>query len=52
MTSRSLILIDEFGKGTTSTDGIGLFSAVIEDFARREFECPKVIAATHFHGNI
>jgi DNA mismatch repair protein MSH5 len=49
-TSRSLVLLDEFGKGTTSLDGIGLFCAVVESFAGREHECPKLIAATHFHG--
>jgi DNA mismatch repair protein MSH5 len=38
-------------QGTTSTDGIGLFSAVIESFASRGIDCPKLIAATHFHGN-
>ncbi|KAJ7644219.1 DNA mismatch repair protein MutS [Roridomyces roridus] len=34
-TKRSLILLDEFGKGTLSTDGAGLFCGVL--------------AATHFH---
>ncbi len=49
-TSKSLVLLDEFGKGTTSLDGIGLFCAVVESFTSRGQECPKVIAATHFHG--
>ena len=42
--------MDEFGKGTTSNDGIGLFCAVIESLLGRGPNCPKVIAATHFHG--
>jgi DNA mismatch repair protein MSH5 len=49
-TRKSLVLLDEFGKGTTSTDGIGLFCAVIEEFAKRGNECPRVVSATHFHG--
>ena len=45
-TSSSLVLLDEFGKGTCSFDGIGLFCAVISDLSLRGI---KVIAATHFH---
>lgn len=45
-----MILLDEFGKGTTSTDGIGLFAAVLESFVSRGLNCPNIIAATHFHG--
>ena len=48
-TCSSLVLIDEFGKGTCSTDGIGLFCAVMEHFGNKGMDCPKVIAATHFH---
>lgn len=48
-TSRSLILLDEFGKGTTSTDGAGIFCGVIKYLLRRGDSCPKVLAATHFH---
>ncbi|KAG9293455.1 hypothetical protein G9A89_009179 [Geosiphon pyriformis] len=48
-TSRSLLIFDEFGKGTGSTDGAGLFCGVIEHLLKRGRECPKVIAATHFH---
>ncbi|KAI9139130.1 muts domain V-domain-containing protein [Paraphysoderma sedebokerense] len=47
-TERSLVLLDEFGKGTVATDGIGLFCGVIDHFAQRE-NPPKVIATTHFH---
>ncbi|KAF9141882.1 MutS protein msh5 [Mortierella sp. GBA39] len=49
-TARSLVLLDEFGKGTTSTDGAGLFCGVIEHFARlNEEDRPRVLATTHFH---
>lgn len=48
-TRRSLILIDEFGKGTSSIDGAGLLSGVVEHFLSLGHERPKVIATTHFH---
>ncbi|KAF9193313.1 MutS protein msh5 [Haplosporangium sp. Z 11] len=49
-TRRSLVVIDEFGKGTIPTDGAGMFCGVIEDFARRPVdERPKVLVTTHFH---
>ncbi|CAG8786426.1 15533_t:CDS:10, partial [Racocetra persica] len=48
-TSRSLLIFDEFGKGTGSTDGAGLFCGVMEHLLKRGRDCPKVVAATHFH---
>ncbi|KAF3764856.1 hypothetical protein M406DRAFT_259223 [Cryphonectria parasitica EP155] len=48
-TRRSLILIDEFGKGTNSMDGAGLMTALIDHFLGLSDEAPKVLAATHFH---
>ncbi|KAH6908017.1 muts domain V-domain-containing protein [Coprinopsis sp. MPI-PUGE-AT-0042] len=48
-TSRSLILLDEFGKGTLSTDGAGLFCGVLMHLLERGSQCPKVLVATHFH---
>ncbi|KAH9841446.1 DNA mismatch repair protein MutS [Rhodofomes roseus] len=63
-TERSLILLDEFGKGTMSSgsyplaptglvyhllDGAGLFCSVLKHLASRGSACPKVLAATHFH---
>lgn len=47
-TRRSLILIDEFGKGTNSVDGAGLVTALIDHFVNLGDEAPKVLAATHF----
>ncbi|KAK7952460.1 mismatch repair protein 5 [Apiospora aurea] len=48
-TRRSLVLVDEFGKGTSSQDGAGLLTALLSHFAGLECERPKVLAATHFH---
>ncbi|KAI4708272.1 hypothetical protein J4E89_006894 [Alternaria sp. Ai002NY15] len=48
-TRRSLLIIDEFGKGTESSDGAGLACAVMEYLLSLGSERPKVIGATHFH---
>ena len=48
-TRRSLILIDEFGKGTESADGAGLAAGLFTHLLERGVESPKVLAATHFH---
>ncbi|KAF2154784.1 DNA mismatch repair protein MSH5 [Myriangium duriaei CBS 260.36] len=48
-TRRSLIIIDEFGKGTESYDGAGLAAGVFEHLLNRGVERPKVVAATHYH---
>ncbi|BFZ65463.1 chaperone ATPase hsp78 [Saitoella coloradoensis] len=48
-TRRSLLIIDEFGKGTESTDGAGLFCGVLDWLLRLGEERPKVLAATHYH---
>ncbi|KAF9433070.1 MutS protein msh5 [Entomortierella beljakovae] len=48
-TDRSLVILDEFGKGTISTDGAGLFCGVIEHLAARTLNKPRVLATTHFH---
>ncbi|KAF2764623.1 hypothetical protein EJ03DRAFT_391948 [Teratosphaeria nubilosa] len=48
-TRRSLVVIDEFGKGTESYDGAGLAAGVFEHLLGRGAESPKVLGATHFH---
>jgi DNA mismatch repair protein MSH5 len=48
-TRQSLIVIDEFGKGTDMCDGAGLAAGVLQHFIDLGPECPKVLAATHFH---
>ncbi|XP_077243681.1 MUTS-homologue 5 isoform X2 [Tasmannia lanceolata] len=45
-TSRSLCLLDEFGKGTLTGDGIGLLGGIINHFANYGHP-PKVLACTH-----
>ncbi|XP_062077682.1 DNA mismatch repair protein MSH5 isoform X3 [Humulus lupulus] len=45
-TSRSLCLLDEFGKGTLTEDGIGLLGGTISHFVSFE-EPPKVLVCTH-----
>lgn len=47
-TEKSLILIDEFGKGTDVNDGPGLFGSILTTLAEDPL-CPRVIACTHFH---
>ncbi|XP_075522973.1 DNA mismatch repair protein MSH5 isoform X2 [Primulina tabacum] len=44
--SRSLCLVDEFGKGTLSEDGIGLLGGIINYFASYD-NPPKVLLSTH-----
>lgn len=48
-TRRSLVIIDEFGKGTNSLDGAGLAAGVFDHFLGLGRQAPKVLAATHFH---
>ncbi|PVF94626.1 hypothetical protein CPB86DRAFT_808461 [Serendipita vermifera] len=48
-TSRSLLILDEFGKGTLPTDGAALFTGVIKYLLNLGNSCPFVFAATHFH---
>ncbi|KAL8631563.1 hypothetical protein Q9189_002669 [Teloschistes chrysophthalmus] len=48
-THRSLVIIDEFGKGTDSGDGAGLACGLFEYFLGLGARRPKVLGATHFH---
>ncbi|KAI8065417.1 muts domain V-domain-containing protein [Gongronella butleri] len=47
-TPRSLVLLDEFGKGTNPLDGASLLAATLHYFGSME-SCPRVFATTHFH---
>ncbi|KAG8300780.1 MutS protein msh5 [Homalodisca vitripennis] len=47
--SNSLVLVDEFGKGTTEIDGLGILSACLEHFIERGNDCPHLFVSTHFH---
>ena len=49
-TARSLLVLDEFGKGTAAADGAGLTASLFEYLAGLErAKRPRVVAATHFH---
>lgn len=48
-TDRSLIAIDEFGKGTQARDGFHLLKGLIMYFAIRALDSPYVMATSHFN---
>lgn len=48
MTERSLLFLDEFGKGTDVIDGPAIFGSIIK-FLAESRSCPRVLACTHFH---
>jgi DNA mismatch repair protein MutS len=48
-TSRSLVILDEIGRGTSTFDGLSLAWAVAEHLASSSRARPKTIFATHYH---
>jgi DNA mismatch repair protein MutS len=48
-TSRSLVILDEIGRGTATFDGLSLAWAVAEYLATNDRARPKTIFATHYH---
>ncbi|KAK2001745.1 muts domain V [Colletotrichum falcatum] len=48
-TRRTLIAIDEFGKGTAADDGSGLMAALIDHFTTLDSQTPKILITTHCH---
>ena len=48
-TSRSLVILDEIGRGTATFDGLSLAWAVAEHLASNARARPKTIFATHYH---
>jgi len=48
-TSRSLVLLDEIGRGTSTFDGLAIAWAVAEHLRRDPLRRPRTIFATHFH---
>ncbi|XP_041360061.1 mutS protein homolog 5-like [Gigantopelta aegis] len=51
-TSQSLVVVDEFGKGTETTDGLSLLTACLKHWLALGDECPHVLICTHFHSII
>jgi DNA mismatch repair protein MutS len=48
ITPRSLILLDEIGRGTSTYDGISIAWSIVE-FLHRSPHAPKTLFATHYH---
>jgi DNA mismatch repair protein MutS len=48
-TRRSLLLIDEVGRGTGTIDGLSIAQAISEYLLGLEDQAPMVLFATHFH---
>ncbi len=49
MTGRSLILMDEIGRGTSTYDGISIAWAIAEYLHEHPLHRPKTLFATHYH---
>jgi DNA mismatch repair protein MutS len=49
MTSRSLIIMDELGRGTSTYDGLSIAWAVIEFLHEHPEQSGKTLFATHYH---
>jgi DNA mismatch repair protein MutS len=48
-TSRSLVVLDEIGRGTATFDGLSIAWAVAEHLATGPLVRPKTLFATHYH---
>ncbi|MCW3092411.1 MAG: mismatch repair protein MutS [Ferruginibacter sp.] len=48
ITSRSLILLDEIGRGTSTYDGISIAWSIVE-YLHKSVHTPKTLFATHYH---
>jgi DNA mismatch repair protein MutS len=48
-TSRSLVILDEIGRGTSTLDGLSIAWAVTEYLLETEGKRPKTLFATHYH---
>jgi DNA mismatch repair protein MutS len=49
VTSKSLVILDEIGRGTSTVDGCSIAKAVLEYLHGRSGAGPKTLFATHFH---
>ena len=48
-TERSLLLLDEIGRGTSTADGLSIARAIIEFLVDDDGPRPRTLFATHFH---
>lgn len=48
-TERSLVILDEIGRGTSTYDGLSIAWAVIEHLHPKETAGPRTLFATHYH---
>jgi len=48
-TSRSLVILDEIGRGTSTYDGLSIAWAVVEYLNKKPKKNPKTLFATHYH---
>lgn len=48
-TSRSLVILDEIGRGTSTFDGLAIAWAVVEELSRRGRGGIRTLFATHYH---
>ena len=48
-TPRSLLLLDEIGRGTSTSDGLSIARAIIEFLVDQDGPRPRTLFATHFH---
>jgi DNA mismatch repair protein MutS len=49
MTAKSLVILDEIGRGTSTADGCSIAQAVLEYLHGKSSTGPKTLFATHFH---
>ena len=48
-TKKSLVILDEIGRGTSTFDGLSLAWAVVEELVRRSDNGIRTLFATHYH---
>jgi len=48
-TARSLVILDEIGRGTSTYDGLSIAWAVIEHLHPKDAAGPRTLFATHYH---